>query len=43
MKRWSLRLVMLAAFAAVIWVVWSWLNRDNDATYQEDRPMASAA
>ena len=42
MKRWSLRLVMLAAFAALMWAVWSWLSRDN-ATRQEHRPMASAA
>lgn len=42
MKRWSLRLVLLAAFAALIWALWSWLNRDN-AMHQEHRPMASAA
>lgn len=43
MKRWSRRLVMLAAFAAVIWVVWSWLNGDEGTTYREDRPLAPAA
>lgn len=43
MKRWFRRLVAFATFVAVVWVVWSWLTRDQETAYEHDRPLASAA
>ena len=44
MKRWLFRLMALSATAAVAYIVWSWMTREDEFTTEvESRPVSTAA